>query len=385
MEFSNPIKITFLITLIPFQNLKYKPKPRDCELTMNPVCGSDGKSYGSECFLNVNKEYDPKLHVAYKGWCKQKLGTPKICPLVYAPVCGTDGETYSNSCFLKAQKKLDPSLQIKHSGECNDLKPSTPRKKLETFTVCTLEYDPVCGTDGETYANSCSFRAQKKLDPSLQIKHSGKCNDLKPSTPRKKLETFTICTLEYDPVCGTDGKTYGNSCFFRAQKKLDPSLQIKHSGECNDLKPSTPRKKLETFTVCTLEYDPMCGTDGETYDNSCSFRAQKKLDPSLQINHLGKCNDLKPSTPRKKLETFTICTLEYDPVCGTDGKTYGNSCFFRAQKKLDPSLQIKHSGECNDIKRSTPRKKWDLQKQTVIAIKEDDKNGKRLRIGVLTI
>lgn len=35
------------------------------------------------------------------------------------------------------------------------------------------------------------------------------------------------------------------------------------------------------------------------------------------------------------------CTLQYDPVCGMDGKTYGNSCAI-----IHEHVMIKHEGEC---------------------------------------
>ncbi|XP_048580694.1 PI-actitoxin-Avd5a-like [Nematostella vectensis] len=42
----------------------------------------------------------------------------------------------------------------------------------------------------------------------------------------------------------------------------------------------------------------------------------------------------------------TLCTLQYDPVCGSDGKTYGNMCFLKAAIKCNPDLYMKHKGAC---------------------------------------
>nr|P16895.1 RecName: Full=PI-actitoxin-Avd5a; Short=PI-AITX-Avd5a; AltName: Full=Non-classical Kazal-type elastase inhibitor [Anemonia sulcata]1Y1B_A Chain A, Elastase inhibitor [synthetic construct] len=42
-----------------------------------------------------------------------------------------------------------------------------------------------------------------------------------------------------------------------------------------------------------------------------------------------------------------ICTMQYDPVCGSDGITYGNACMLLgASCRSDTPIELVHKGRC---------------------------------------
>ncbi|PIS38920.1 MAG: hypothetical protein COT34_01110 [Candidatus Nealsonbacteria bacterium CG08_land_8_20_14_0_20_43_11] len=85
--------------------------------------------------------------------------------------------------------------------------------------------------------------------------------------PSPTPENGIVCTTEWNPICGADGKTYSNSCFAKAA-----SVSVAYAGECRPQ--NSPSNNEEKY--CQVDSDCACGRHIQTKD--CFFGNQQYVD-----------------------------------------------------------------------------------------------------------
>merc|ERR1711934_1091932 len=152
--------------------------------------------------------------------------------------------------------------------------------------------------------------------------------------------------------CDADAQcAYGLKCFQRSKGEKIPGCKDGkkkmpgHYDYCYD--PKTEVKKPKTtpkkpVCTCPKNFAPVCGKNGKTYGNACMAKCAKTA-----VAYKGKCKTAK-TTPKKPV---CKCPRNMAPVCGKNGKTYGNARMAKCAKTA-----VAYKGKCKTATKTTPKK-----------------------------
>ncbi|XP_009948158.1 PREDICTED: tomoregulin-1-like [Leptosomus discolor] len=135
------------------------------------------------------------------------------------------------------------------------------------------------------------------------------------------------CHTNYIPVCGSNGDTYQNECFLRrASCKHQKEITVVSRGPCySDNGSGSGEGEYEGSGTEVQRKHSKCGV--------CKYRAECDED----AENVG-----------------CVCNIDcsgysFNPVCASDGSSYNNPCFVREASCLrQEQIDIRHLGHCSE-------------------------------------
>lgn len=249
--------------------------------------GECSRAPGATCQEGFVCHYGPGAECGEAGSQGACFPIPSTCTKDYSPICGCDGRTYLNICVAHSH-----GVSPRHAGPC----PGT--------SGAAAPASGTCGPGGAVETcRSGFFCRYEEAQYCGEVSGPGQCS------PQP-----TVCTKEWAPVCGCDGRNYSNDCVAHSH-----GVSIRHRGLCQD---AAQAAVGEVGAACGAASQPGCATG-----LFCQYP------PKAECGATGKPGQCQPRPQ--------ACTADYNPVCGCDGKTYANACSAHAA-----GVSVKQDGAC---------------------------------------
>ncbi|KAG5872345.1 hypothetical protein JTB14_017029 [Gonioctena quinquepunctata] len=251
--------------------------------------------------------------------CEHKCGGEKDS------VCGTNGRTYLNRCMLQVEI-CRLGIALSHVEPCNNI--SAHRENCPKDCKLVPQDGPVCGSDGNVYKSTCQMKLLTCGQGVNEIKKLRETRFRSTQVRSRERTSHSLscptgCKNELEkPTCGSDGFIYRSECELKLLNCANNRRVVKV-----DFEKYRGRLAKCIKTKCPKDFDPVCGTDARTYTNQCQLNLATCL-KSVQFVHVGNCTKLKEQEPCP-----TSCENETgdEPVCGSDGNVYRSNCHLKKE------------------------------------------------------